>query len=170
MIRVYSSAQARGFLLGCGLGDVPIYLAGRCAGDDGVVCDTVLMLLQDLPAETRERLTNVRFDRMIEKHEGPWEWDWWLKRAEFLNVDGRYVLLPIPHKDHANIRVLRTVMSADEQTLMVYHLDTTYDSDEMLAGRVAICERYPGADFYVAMFYHEWYTIPTLGEALSQVC
>lgn len=122
------------------------------------------MLLRDLPEEVRLRLDKLRFDRMIEKHEGPWDWNWWLEEAEFFGVDGRFVLLPLPAEDLPNIKVIRVVLSQDEQTLILYHLDTTYEQEEMLAGRVAICERFPNAEFYVAMFYHEWYTIPFLAD------
>jgi hypothetical protein len=122
------------------------------------------MLVRDLHEDVRLRIAKLRFDRMIEKHEGPWDWQWWLKEAEFFEVEGRFLLLPLPAGDLKNVKVVRLVLSKDEQTLILYHLDSTHDQEEMFAGRVAICERFPETEFYVATFYHEWYTIPFLAD------
>ena len=123
------------------------------------------MNIRDLPEETRQRIAKVRFDRIIEKHEGPFDWSWWIDEADFLEIDGRSVLLPVPREDHANIQLVRSVVSGDEETLTLFLRDTTYDSDPMFSGRLAVCERFPGATFYVAMVYHEWYAVPFLAES-----
>ncbi len=126
------------------------------------------MNIRDLSEETRQRITKLRFDRIIEKHEGPFDWSWWIDEADFLEMDGRSVLFPVPREDHANIQLVRSVVSRDEETLTLFLRDTTYDSDPMFAGRLAVCERFPGTSFYVAMVYHEWYAVPFLAESLAR--
>ena len=126
------------------------------------------MKIRDIPEETRQRIAKVRFDRIIEKHEGPFDWDWWINEADFLELDGRWVLLPVPREDHANIHLVRSVLSKDEETVTLFLRDTTYDSEPLFAGRLAVCERFPGASFYVAMVYHEWYAVPSLAESLAR--
>ena len=126
------------------------------------------MFVRDLPESTRHRIAKLRYDSSLEKHEGPWDWDWALEYSEFLDVDGRPVLLPIDQESHAKIHVLRTVLSSDQSTLVVYLQDKTYDENDMLSGRVAICERFPGEQFYLGMFYHEWFTIPSLRAQLGE--
>ena len=115
-----------------------------------------------------DQTARVRFDRIIEKHEGPFDWSWFLDDAEFLDVEGAPVLLPIQREHHTNIRLLRSVKSADQETLIVYLKDTTFEEDSLFAGRLAVCERFPGAEFYVAMAYHEWFAVPRLAEAIHK--
>jgi len=123
---------------------------------------------RDIPEDVRQRLAKVLFDRIIEKHEGPFEWSWWLNEAEFLDVDGRSVLLPVPREDHANIELVRSVLSGDEETLTLFLKDTTFETEAIFAGRLAVCERFPGTSFYVAMVYHEWFVVPSLAESAAR--
>jgi hypothetical protein len=122
------------------------------------------MKLSDLPPETIERIKQVRYDRFLEKHEGPFDWEGELKwgTPDFMTIEGRDVLLPIDQDQHPNISVLRAIPSSDGNTLTLFLKDTTWlEGDDpfyqMLAGRVAICDKLPGEDFFLAVFYHEWY-------------
>ena len=124
--------------------------------------------VRDIPEDVRQRLAKVLFDRIIEKHEGPFEWSWWLNEAEFLDVDGRSVLLPVPREDHANIELVRSVLSGDEEMLTLFLKDTTFETEAIFAGRLAVCERFPGTSFYVAMVYHEWFVVPSLAESAAR--
>ena len=126
------------------------------------------MKLLDLPIPTLDKIKAYRWDRSIEKHEGPESWASVLKYYEpdFMMIDGYPVLLPVPKEQHRNITILRCIVSQDEQTLTLFLKDTTYvdDIDDprmalFYAGFVAICDRIPGEDFYLTIFYHEWYII-----------
>ena len=121
------------------------------------------MRLAEVAPETRERLGKVRWDRIIEKHEGPWDWDGWLEDAEFQNVEGYDVLLPVDEEQRGNITFLRCVPSADGNSLTIFLTDTTfYGDDPFLCGYLAVCERFPGEPWYVAIVYHEWFASATL--------
>jgi hypothetical protein len=117
------------------------------------------MNLSSLPAETLDRLKAWRWDRIIEKHEGPMSWESTLRYADFVSIDGRDVLLPLDAEQRPNVTILRTIVSEDQQTLTIFLKDTTYaDSPEyefFTAGFVAVCDKFPGEDFYVAILYHE---------------
>lgn len=123
------------------------------------------MNLSSLSSATLERLKNWRWDRIIEKHEGPESWDSTLRYAdvEFMSIDGRDVLLPLDAEQRPNVTVMRTIMSDDQRTLTLFLKDTTYvasPEDELfMVGFVAICDRFPGEDFYVAIVYHEWFIV-----------
>jgi hypothetical protein len=121
--------------------------------------------LADLSPATRERLDAWRWDRIIEKHEGPWSWGDTLAytNAEFMSIDGRDVLLPLDAEQRPNVTILRTIVGADERTLTIFLKDTTYATDpeweRFTAGFLAVCDRFPGEEFYVAVVYHEWFII-----------
>lgn len=123
------------------------------------------MNLASLLPATRERLDAWRWDRIIEKHEGPWRWGDTLRHrdAEFISIDGRDVLLPLDADQRPNVTILRTIVGEDQQTLTIFLKDTTYATSpeyEMFeAGFLAVCERFPSEDFYVAVVYHEWFII-----------
>jgi hypothetical protein len=55
------------------------------------------MKLTGLSPETLEKIKPVRWDRIIEKHEGPEDWESVLKyyEPEFMMIEGHPVLLPI---------------------------------------------------------------------------
>lgn len=78
-------------------------------------------------------------------------------------IHGRYVLLPIDRQYHPHISVVRCIVSDDQQTLIIFLKDTTYVDDPrrkfLDAGYMAVCDRFPGEEFYVAILYHEWFMI-----------
>lgn len=123
------------------------------------------MKIADLSSETKERIKTYRWDRIIEKHEGPEDWADVLKyhEPEFITVDGRDVLLPVDKEHHAHITILRCIPSQDGQTLTIFLKDTTYvenpESEMFQAGYVAICEKVKGEEFFIATVYHEWFII-----------
>ncbi len=123
------------------------------------------MKLASLSEATRQRLDAWRWDRIIEKHEGPWRWEDTLRYrdAEFISIDGRDVLLPLDAEQRPNVTILRTIVSEDQRTLTIFLKDTTYvadpDDEFFMAGFVAICDKFPDEDFYVAIVYHEWFMV-----------
>jgi len=119
------------------------------------------MKVADLDAATVAALKQVRWDRIIEKHEGPDDWESVLEwqEPEFLEVEGRFVLLPIDQAHHANLTVLRTIWSEDGASVTLFLKDTTYDDHWLSSGFLAVCDRLPGQSFYVAVVYHEWFII-----------
>jgi len=118
------------------------------------------MRLADLSPETRQEVAKRRFDRIIEKHEGPWSWEYWLRddKVEFLRVGDFDILLPIEKEDHKNITTLRCVVGDNGQVLTIFLKDTTYDSG-IFAGRIVVCERIVDEQWYLATLYHEWFII-----------
>jgi hypothetical protein len=60
------------------------------------------MKLSDLSPEILEKIKSVRWDRIIEKHEGPEDWESVLRyyEPEFLEIEGRWVLLPVERSRH----------------------------------------------------------------------
>lgn len=146
--------------------------------------------LSDLPAETIARLKTYRYDRIIEKHEGPGKWSYQLQEpdagpsrlppplpgepdpykpdpAEFMQIEGRDVLLPIGRSRHPNVTILRTIVSDDGKSLTIFLKDTTYVDDPQYeffsAGFLAVCDRVPGETFYIAHVYHEWFMLDPIG-------
>ncbi len=121
------------------------------------------MKIADLSPEVIERIKQYRYDQLMEKHEGPWSWEGKFRfgQPEFLSIDSYDVLLPVHRDQHANITILRCIVSDDQQVLTIFLKDTTYTpnpEDEWWgAGRVAICEKFEDQAFYLAIFYHEWF-------------
>jgi hypothetical protein len=119
------------------------------------------MRLADLSPDTRQRIAGLRFDLFVEKHEGPWSWEYWLKHdaVEFLQIDTFDVLLPVEKEHQKNITILRCIVGENGQVLTIFLKDTTYESG-VFAGRVAVCEKVAGEQWYLATLYHEWLIIP----------
>ena len=59
-------------------------------------------------------------------------------------------------ENHANITILRTIVSENRHSLTICLKDTTYETG-MFAGFLAVCDRFPGQDWYIAIVYHEWF-------------
>ncbi len=141
------------------------------------------MKIKDLSPRILTALKNKRYDHIVEKHEGPETWDWQLppseeriqsmkkmyagsgydfspdNHAEFMEIAGVDVLLPIGSEHHPNLTILHYFFSEDRQKIVLYIKDTTYEDDAFGAGFVAICDKYPNESFYIATFYHEWFII-----------
>jgi hypothetical protein len=128
------------------------------------------MKLQDLDDATIERIRRYRYDRILEKHEGPWRWDGILRHyePEFMTIEGYDVLLPIGQDQHPNIEIVRCIVDREERYLTIFLKDRTWHPDPkdelFYVGRLAICERFPGHSFYLGVVYHEWYVIDNSGE------
>jgi hypothetical protein len=123
------------------------------------------MKLRDLSPEVIERIKARRWDRIIEKHEGPETWASVFRYAqlEFITVNGHQVLLPVDREQHPKITILRCLESRDGKSLTIFLKDLTYVTDprdeKFYAGFVAVCDRFPGEDFFQAILYHEWFII-----------
>ena len=119
------------------------------------------MKLSDLSVESLAKIKTVRFDQIVEKHEGPERWESYFRfyDLDFIEVEGQPVLLPVDRKQHSNITIRRTIFSTDGQTLTLFLTDTTYFSgDELIfAGYLAVCDKLPGEEFFLAIVYHEWF-------------
>jgi hypothetical protein len=119
------------------------------------------MQLSELSLETLEKIKSVRWDRIIEKHEGPERWSSVLEyyEPEFLTIEGRSVLLPVEKSHHPNMTILRTIFSQDGKALTLFLKDTTYDDHWSASGFMAVCEKVGGEEFFLATLYHEWFII-----------
>ncbi len=118
------------------------------------------MKLEEITPDTFKRISKYRYDRIIEKHEGPERWDYLLEKhlVEFINVNGFDVLLPVDKEHHPNISILRCIVSDDKQSLTIFLKDTTYETGTF-AGYVAVCDKAPCEEWYIAILYHEWMII-----------
>ncbi len=119
------------------------------------------MKLLDLSTETLEKIKLVRWDRIIEKHEGPEDWESVLRydQPEFLEIEGCPILLPVDISHHPNITILRCIWSADRNSVTLFLSDTTYDDDPFFSGFLAVCDRLKNEEFFLAILYHEWFVI-----------
>ena len=110
------------------------------------------MTIKDLSSSLLATLKETRYDRIIEKHEGPATWSWELPdesrkermkemygdrdldfdldaHADFLEIGGVQVLLPVGNDHHENMTFLHHFFSEDRQKIVLYIKDTTYDDD-----------------------------------------
>jgi hypothetical protein len=123
------------------------------------------MKIAELSAPTLAKIEARRFDRIIEKHEGPFSWEGVFdhRDPEFIQVQGFDVLLPIDRRQHPQITILRLIVADDQSALTIFLKDTTFvkepDDEWFMAGFLAVCDRLPGEQFYVASVYHEWFII-----------
>ncbi|MEG4291382.1 hypothetical protein Q5692_09370 [Microcoleus sp. C2C3] len=69
------------------------------------------------------------------------------------------MLLPVEASRHQNITILRTIWSADGNSLTLFLKDTTFDDDMFVSGYMAVCDRPKGEVFFLAVLYHEWFII-----------
>ena len=119
------------------------------------------MKFADLKSETIEKLKTRLYDRIVEKHEGPWDWKWQIEHGEceFIQIGEHFVLLPVYLEHFPNITILRVVESKDSKVLTVFLKDTTFYDDDFMSGFVAVCEKFAGEEFFTAIVYHEWFII-----------
>ena len=121
------------------------------------------MKIADLSPQTFERLKKWRYDSIVEKHEGPWDYAgvFTYGNPEFMEINGKTVLLPLDGKQRPNVTILRCVESKDGNVLTIFLKDTTFvenpQHEFLEAGFRAICEKFPGEEFFVATVYHEWF-------------
>ena len=80
------------------------------------------MKLSELSTSTQELIKSVRWDRIIEKHEGPENWGSVLKyyEPEFLEIEGRWVLLPV-ERSHCSQAVFLVTQTEMLEHVLVHH-------------------------------------------------
>lgn len=123
------------------------------------------MKVADLSPGTLERLKKWCWDRILRKHEGPDDWARTLavRDPDFMTINSHEVLLPIPKDQHGNITILRCILSDDGNTLTIFLKDRTYaptpEEEFFSGGFLAVCDKFPGEDFYVAIVYHNWFMV-----------
>jgi len=101
----------------------------------------------------------MRFDRIVEKHEGPWSWGDFKEVTDFLDLGGWSVLLPIRTEEHPNVKLERIIPSSDRETLTIFLKNTTFGKEWMECGFLAIAEKLPGVAAFAAILYHERFVI-----------
>ncbi len=138
-----------------------------------------MLTVETISLETKNKISSIRWDRIIEKHEGPFTWknelepsdlplD--LKRfypdfnpiddvAQFMEIGSYDVLLPIGRTHHPNITILKHFFSQDLEKMVIYLKDTTHYEDSFDSGFVAICDLIKPENFYLATLYHEWFIV-----------
>lgn len=125
----------------------------------------IAMKLSGLSVEALGKIKLVRWDRIIEKHEGPETWEDVLRFEEpdFLEIEGYSVLIPVDKCHHPNITILRSILSGDKKSITLFLSDTTFDDDPFFSGFIAVCDRLKGEEFFLAILYHEWFVIEREG-------
>jgi hypothetical protein len=114
------------------------------------------MKFADLSAATRQKIERVKWDGIFEKHEGPYDWNWIFKtleegeEIEFLTIDDCSVLLPIYPEHYTNVEILRTIWSADRNSVTIFLLDTTYHE---VSVRVSVPE---AIESVISLYVKRW--------------
>ena len=110
------------------------------------------MKLADLSPQTIEKIKDYGIDWLYDKHEH-WGWEWSVEggRVEFMAIDGHEVLLPLSPEEHRDVRVVRSIISADRASLIVFLMHTM---EKEAYGYMAFCQRVPGEAFFLARIYH----------------
>ena len=141
-----------------------------------------MLKLKNLSPETLNKIEQIRWDRIIEKHEGPFTWEDEInvrplppellkhfpdndpisETPEFIEIGSYDVLLPVGRKHHANITILNFFFSQDLNKMVIYLKDTTYGDDNFSSGFVAICDLIQPENFFIATLYHEWFVVDYL--------
>jgi hypothetical protein len=137
-----------------------------------------MLTIEELSPETIVKISQIRYDRIIEKHEGPFSWKnefdepeelpkEWLARMpdynpidekpQFLTIDGHNVLLPVGREHHSHITILHHFLSEDRAKLVIYLKDSTYYEDDLTIGFMSICDLVEPENFYISTVYHEWF-------------
>lgn len=116
--------------------------------------------IDDLDMDTLTEIASQRCDYFIDEHEEPWTWEWLLQEGavDFVSIRDWNVLLPVEREHHGNLEILRCILSENGETLTLFLKDTTDDTG-LSAGRMAVCDRMPGRDWYVAVLYHAWMAV-----------
>jgi hypothetical protein len=129
--------------------------------------EEVTMKFSDIPAEAIELLKTWRYDRIIEKHEGPERWSSFLEwgELELTPVGEHWVLLPRSFENPKPVEILRWYPSPDGKSLTIFLKDLTLeeyygkDPEWVWAGFLAICDELPGSGIFAAVVYHEWFIV-----------
>jgi hypothetical protein len=155
------------------------------------------MKIKDLPKEAIEDLSleeNWRLDidpGFDSKHEFWMAWRHFLvlpeetssfyeasedDLAEFINFEGKDVLIPVSRNHHPAIELIRLIKSADENTLTIFihdsfHQDWFRDGRGARYGFLAVADRYQkfGCDFYIASYYHFSYLLKSDYETAKRI-
>lgn len=115
------------------------------------------MKFAELSAEAIAKIKGCGIDQLHDKHEHfGWEWRAEPGRVEFMTIAHRAVLLPVRPGDHADIRIRRSVPSADDESLVVFltHVIEHEDDDY-----IAFWQRVPGEAFYLTLLYPSLYHV-----------
>jgi hypothetical protein len=137
-----------------------------------------MLKIEELSPETIAKISQIPYDRIIEKHEGYFFWKDKLaeprelpkeflarmpdynsidEKPQFLTIGKHNVLLPIGRKHHSHITILHHFLSEDHCKLVIYLKDSTYYEDDFMTGFMSICDLVEPENIYVATIYHEWF-------------
>lgn len=125
------------------------------------------MRFSDIPTAALETLRTWRYDRIIEKHEGPERWSSFLQYnlPDPIDIGGYQVLLPRWWENPKAIVPVRWYPSPDGNSLTLFYRDPTlgefYPQDQEMfwAGFLAVCDRIPGSELFAAVVLHEWFIV-----------
>ncbi len=153
------------------------------------------MLLIDLPSEIIKDLNNQEKWRLDvdygldAKHEFFFTWASFIEtteyqiideeetRAEFIELEGKNVLLPVPRTHNPYMNLIRLIKSDDERSVTLFLHDRTHkewfqDPDRGARfGYLAIADRYPSKEynFYLANYYHFCFLVGSDYQTAQQI-
>ncbi len=122
------------------------------------------MKLSELSPEALQKISGYRYDQLIEKHEGPWNWSDCLKYEppEFFPHEGFDLLLPIVADRNQYLSIHRLYHDPVQEVLTVFLEDSIYPEVYGYPAPepfLAVLFQVPGETFYLANFYHSMYRI-----------
>jgi len=86
--------------------------------------------------------------------------------ADFLNLNGFNILLPVSRSHHPSMELIRLIPSADAKTITLYLHDSFFEDwfrseRDARYGFLAVADRYEkfGCNFYLASYYHFCYLL-----------
>jgi len=119
-----------------------------------------MLSIKDLTKKQLIKLKSYSLDNLEEnRHE---YFNSFITGSDFLLIKNRPVLLPVPKKNHLNIKTIKIIISDNDHNAIIYLSDKTYypqAARKMDTGYLAICERVTDEAYYITTFYHNWYYI-----------
>ena len=112
--------------------------------------------IADLDEETFAKIGSCQCDFYVNNSEELLTWKRLLEDqvADFFSIRGRNILLPVGRESCDRLEVLNCLISEDHESMTLFLKDTS-DTTGLSASRTAVCNRFPGEEWYIAVLYQE---------------
>jgi hypothetical protein len=113
--------------------------------------------LEDLDGETLERIWSSPIDFFADDREESLTWADFPggQSVDFVAVRGMNVLLPLRGDDLELLEIQSLILSDDRESLILILKDGGSETGRPW-DRMALCERFPGEEWYIAVLYRDW--------------
>ena len=105
-----------------------------------------------LPEEIRDIARNYRQDVLIEKHESYFPWRYEHRELVAISIENEKVLLPYDEDELPKIEILYSFSNVEKTVMTVFLTDRRFDKEGY--HYVAIVERIPDRDIFIATLFH----------------